>query len=143
MLCDGLTISRATVQMTVEGDEMDENEETASSRATVGIAVPSCYRVSVLSGSLEVSARLKNADDLELLMRVLEANKALFAKADRLEPEAKTDRPAIKLSTAQSETHVVARAGRPKTKTSAKANGSLSKILAEVDQPEPEILTLT
>ena len=106
----------------------------------MGIAVPSCYRVSVLSGSLEVSARLKNADDLELLMRVLEANKALFAKADRLEPEAKTDRPAIKLSTAQSETHVVARAGRPKTKTSAKANGSLSKILAEVDQPEPEIL---
>ena len=104
----------------------------------MGIAVPSCYRVSVLSGSLEVSARLKNADDLEL-----EANKALFAKADRLEPEAKTDRPAIKLSTAQSETHVVARAGRPKTKTSAKANGSLSKILAEVDQPEPEILTLT
>jgi hypothetical protein len=91
MFCDGLTILRATVQMTVEGDEMDENEETASSRATVGIAVPSCYRVSVLSGSLEVSARLKNADDLELLMRVLEANKALFAKADRLEPEAKTD----------------------------------------------------
>jgi hypothetical protein len=38
------------------------------------------------------------ADDLELLMRVLDANKALFAKADRLEPEAKTDRPAIKLA---------------------------------------------
>jgi hypothetical protein len=27
MLCDGLTILRATVQMTVEGDEMDENED--------------------------------------------------------------------------------------------------------------------
>ena len=124
---------------------MIENGEPVAMVAASSTAAPSCYRVSLLSGSLEVSARLKSADDLELLMRVLEANKVLFTKADRLEPEilAKTDRPAIKLSTAQSETHVVARAGRPKTKTSAKANGSLSKILAEVDQPEPEILTLT
>jgi hypothetical protein len=44
---------------------------------------PSCYRVSVLSGSLEVSARLRNADDLDLLLRVLEANKVLFTKTDR------------------------------------------------------------
>ena len=73
MLCEGLTILRATVQLTVEGDEMIETE--------------SCYRVSVLSGSLEVSARLKSADDLELLVRVLEANKALFTKADKLEPQ--------------------------------------------------------
>jgi hypothetical protein len=36
-----------------------------------------------LSGSLEVTARLKSVDDLELLVRVLEANKALFAKSDR------------------------------------------------------------
>ena len=50
-----------------EGDEMIGGEQ-------------SCYRVSVLSGSLEVSARLKNADDLEILMRVLEANKVLFFK---------------------------------------------------------------
>lgn len=42
----------------------------------------SCYRVAVLSGSLEVSARLRNSDDLELLMSVLEANKVLFAKPD-------------------------------------------------------------
>ena len=45
----------------------------------------SCYRVAVLSGSLEVSARLTNSDDLELLMRVLEANKVLFAKPEELE----------------------------------------------------------
>jgi hypothetical protein len=44
---------------------------------------PSCYRVSVLSGSLEVSARLKSADDLELLMKVLEANKGLFPRLER------------------------------------------------------------
>jgi len=37
-----------------------------------------------LSGSLEVTARLKSADDLELLVKVLEANKPLFAKADQL-----------------------------------------------------------
>jgi hypothetical protein len=36
-----------------------------------------------LSGSLEVSARLKNADDLELLLKVLEANKGLFPKVER------------------------------------------------------------
>ena len=33
-----------------------------------------------MSGSLEVSARLRNADDLELLLKVLEANKGLFPK---------------------------------------------------------------
>jgi hypothetical protein len=40
-----------------------------------------------LCGSLEVTARLKSDDDLELLVKVLEANKALFAKADRLAAE--------------------------------------------------------
>ncbi len=55
-----------------------------------GPAAPSCYRVSLLSGSLEVTARLKSADDLELLVKVLEANKPLFAKADRLASEVLT-----------------------------------------------------
>ena len=48
-----------------------------------GPSAPACYRVSLLSGSLEVTARLKSVDDLELLVRVLEANKALFVKSDR------------------------------------------------------------
>jgi hypothetical protein len=95
---------------------------TSPSTATVGAVAPSCYRVSVLSGSLEVSARLKNADDLELLMRVLEANKVLFTKAVRLEPE------------------VSVKADRPTTKTSAKANRSEPKVLAKGS--EPEVLTL-
>ena len=62
-------------------------------KAAVWTAAPYCYRLSVLSDSLEVSARLKTADDLELLVRVLEAHKVLFAKADqpkangRSEPE--------------------------------------------------------
>jgi hypothetical protein len=68
---------------------MTNNVEPAGSAAvscpeTNGAGAPSCYRVSVISGSLEVSARLKNADDLELLMKVLEANKALFTKTERL-----------------------------------------------------------
>jgi hypothetical protein len=50
--------------------------------ATEAVA-PSCYRVSVLSGAIEVSARLRNADDLDLLLKVLEANKVLFTKTDR------------------------------------------------------------
>jgi hypothetical protein len=83
-----------------------------------------------LSGSLEVSARLKSADDLDLFVRVLEANKALFTKADKLESQilADADHPAVK-------------ADRPKAKT--KTNGSARKFLTEVDQSEQEILTLT
>ena len=119
---------------------MIENGEPAEVSAS-STAAPSCYRVSVLSGSLEISARLKSADDLELLVRVLEANKALFTKADKLEPQilADTDRPATKLSTSQSETQALMKADRPKTK----ANGSARKFLTEVDQSDPEILTLT
>ena len=55
-----------------------------------GPAAPSCYRVSLLSGSLEVTARLKCGDDLDLLVKVLEANRSLFAKADRLANEVLT-----------------------------------------------------
>src|SRR6516225_8433552 len=62
----------------------------------VGAVAPSCYRVSALSGSLEVSARLKNADDLELLIKVLEANKRLIAKADRSGIEAVVKAAAIR-----------------------------------------------
>ena len=55
-----------------------------------GPLAPSCYRVSLLLGSLEVTARLKSADDLELLVKVLEANKPLFAKVDRFATEVLT-----------------------------------------------------
>ena len=52
-----------------------------------GPAAPSCYRVSLLSGAVEVTARLKCCDDLDLLLKVLEANRALFVRADRLANE--------------------------------------------------------
>ena len=43
-----------------------------------------------MSGALEVTARLKCGDDLDLLVKVLEANRALFAKAERLANEVLT-----------------------------------------------------
>jgi hypothetical protein len=106
---------------------MVENGEPAGSVTAPWAVAPSCYRVSVVSGSLEVSARLKNADDLELLMRVLEANKVLFTKAeepaalenedrskskssaktDRSQTDVKADRPTLHLSP-----NVVAHASR-------------------------------
>jgi hypothetical protein len=70
--------------------EVVENIEPINGKAgyptpTVGgSAAPSCYRVSLLSGALEVTARLKCGDDLDLLLKVLEANRALFEKVDRL-----------------------------------------------------------
>jgi hypothetical protein len=48
------------------------------------VNAPSCYRVSLLSGSLDVSARLKSVDDLDLLVNVLESNRAFFVKNDHL-----------------------------------------------------------
>jgi hypothetical protein len=122
---------------------MIENGELVAMVAASSTAAPSCYRVSLLSGSLEVSARLKSADDLELLMRVLEANKVLFNKAEGLEPAilTRTDRPATKLSTSQSETQALTKEDRPRAKGSTKANGSAPKVLA--DRSEDEILTLT
>ena len=64
------------------------NGNTAYPTPTVGgPAAPSCYRVSLLSGALEITARLMSCDDLDLLLKVLEANRPLFIKADRLAKE--------------------------------------------------------
>jgi len=61
----------------------DSDRRIASSSPTAGgTEAPSCYRLSVLSGSLEVTARLKTNADLELLIKVLEANKVLFATSE-------------------------------------------------------------
>jgi hypothetical protein len=54
---------------------------------------PRCHfmhRISLLFTSLEVTARLKSVDDLELLMNVLESNRAFFVKNDRLAAEVLT-----------------------------------------------------
>ena len=54
------------------------------------VNAPSCYRVSLLNGSPEVRARLKSVDDLDLLMNVLESNRAFFVKNDLLAAEVLT-----------------------------------------------------
>jgi hypothetical protein len=46
-----------------------------------GAATASGYRVSMAGGALEVSARLATPEELELLVKVLEANKVLWANA--------------------------------------------------------------
>jgi hypothetical protein len=94
-----------------------------SSPATEGAVAPSCYRVSVLSGSLEVSARLKNADDLELLMKVLEANKDLFREVERSATE-----PIVNATKAdRSEADGVAKADLPtKSRVDRLVNGILT-----------------
>ena len=73
-------------------------------RTVGGPAAPSCYRVSLLSGALEITARLMSRDDLDLLLKVLEANRPLFIKADRLAKEILTlsDEQAIIAPTAAS-----------------------------------------
>jgi hypothetical protein len=101
---------------------MTNNVEPAGSAAvsspeTDGAVAPSCYRVSVLSGSLEVSARLKNADDLELLMKVLEANKGLFTKADRSATDLVVKVTKTSAKAYQSETEACAKADRSGTNT--------------------------
>ena len=105
---------------------MTKNVEPAESAAmsspeTNGAVVPSCYRVSVISGSLEVSARLKNADDLELLLKVLEANRGLFSKVERT--SVKTTKPADR-----SETDGFAKAER-ETKTSTRTDRLTNGVL--------------
>jgi hypothetical protein len=115
--------------MTVERGEVVEKVEPAGSdahcTATGATAAPSCYRLSVLSGSLEVSARLKNADDLELLVKVLEANKGLFTKADQSATET-----VVKATKAvdRSETDGFAKTNR-ETKTSSRADRLANGIL--------------
>ena len=99
----------------IEGDGMIESSETAN-----------CVATSSTTTSLEVSARLKNVADLELLIRVLEANRVLFANEDQ------------SLETAAT-MQAVPKANRPMRKTS-KANQSRSEVFAHA---EAEILTLT
>ena len=105
----------------------------------------SCYRVAVLSGALEVSARLKTSDDLELLVRVLEANKVLFAKPEESKPEivATTNSPENKQSICHPRRKASVKADGPMKKTSAKPIQSEPRPFMDAGRSEPEILTLT
>ena len=60
---------------------MSENTLTKET-ATVGPAATATgYRVSLVPGALEVSARLASNEELEILVKVLEANKGSLGKS--------------------------------------------------------------
>jgi hypothetical protein len=111
--------------MTVEFENVQHARSDASCTATEAAAAPSCYRLSVLSGLLEVSARLKNADDLELLLKVLEANKGLFTKADQSATETVVK---VTKTTDRSETDGIAKTNG-ETKASSRADRLASGVL--------------
>jgi hypothetical protein len=54
-----------------------------------GTTLASGYRVAMVSGALEVSARLATAEELDLLVRVLEANKMLWTNSGKIQPRPK------------------------------------------------------
>jgi hypothetical protein len=57
---------------------------TESSAATAtGAVPPTGYRVSILQSALEVSARLATAEELQNLIKVLQANAAILASATK------------------------------------------------------------
>jgi hypothetical protein len=71
-------------------DEMSGNGIAASGGPAVslhGTTGASGYRVAMVSGALEVSARVASAEELDLLVRVLEANKILWTNSVKSEPK--------------------------------------------------------
>ena len=74
-----------TVREVVENIESINGKAAYPTPTVGGPLAPSCYRVSQLSG-----ARLKCGDDLDLILKVLEAHRPHFAKMDRLANEVLT-----------------------------------------------------
>jgi hypothetical protein len=58
----------------------DSMAEPCTATAT-GTVPPTGYRVSILPSALEVSARLATAEELQVLVKVLQANAAILASA--------------------------------------------------------------
>ena len=55
------------------------DSSVAAGQSAPPIQAPTGYRVSVLPGTLEVSARVASADELSHLVSVLQANAAIWA----------------------------------------------------------------
>jgi hypothetical protein len=60
---------------------MSDNTTTKEAAAAGSAATTTGYRVSLVPGALEVSARLANNEELEILVKVLEANKGSLGKS--------------------------------------------------------------
>ena len=82
--------SPPTVREVVENIEPINGKGGYPTSVVGGPSAPSCYRLSQFSGAIEVTARLKCGDDLDLLLKVLEAHRPLFEKPGRLAKEVLT-----------------------------------------------------
>lgn len=61
---------------------MGENTTAKESAAGTAAAMAQTgYRVSLVPGALEVSARLASNDELDILVKVLEANKGILSNS--------------------------------------------------------------
>lgn len=64
-----------------------KDSTTGSSPAPAkGAVTPTGYRVSILPGALEVSARLASAEELQALVNLLQANMVIWANGTKSEP---------------------------------------------------------
>jgi len=80
-------------KMAIKGADMSGNtapakdSTTEPSTATAnGAVAPTGYRVSILPAVLEISARLATAEELQSLVKILQANAAIWASATKNEP---------------------------------------------------------
>jgi hypothetical protein len=60
---------------------MSDTTTTKETAASASAATGTGYRVSLVPGALEVSARLASNEELEILVKVLEANKGSLGKS--------------------------------------------------------------
>jgi len=60
---------------------MTDTNMTKETAAAASAATATGYRVSLVPGALEVSARLASNEELEILVKVLEANKGSLGKS--------------------------------------------------------------
>ena len=64
--------------------EPDGKIEAPQAQATAAVA-PTGYRVSISQGALEISARLAKPDELQFLIKILQAQAAIMTEAIKKE----------------------------------------------------------
>ena len=72
----------------MSGNTAPSNDSTTgpSTAAATGAAAPTGYRISILPAALEISARLATPEELQILVRILQANAVIWATATKNEP---------------------------------------------------------
>jgi hypothetical protein len=59
--------------------------EAAPVLSPAPVAPPTGYRISILPAALEISARIATADELQNLVKILQANAAIWANVTKSE----------------------------------------------------------